>query len=132
MQARCPLCGAPQETVAHFVLHCPRLAHARRGHAGGSLAATISAACTHPAMLALLAQPQDHDDTLLALTLGGDLSDHPGLGLFMKPRSAANKHPGHPHPARDRLAALHVTGDILVALDRARGALLTALGGGGE
>ena len=126
-EARCKLCGAPQETVPHFVLHCPVLAHARAGASGLGLRATIEGACTHPDVRALLTPAAVTDDDLLALTLGGDLSDRRGLESFMQPGSEAAKHPDTPHPARDRLAALAATGPILTALHAERTSLLARL-----
>lgn len=123
--AICPLCNNAPETVAHFVLHCPVLQAVR-----GDLPRRLLGVCKHPALRQLLVPPhkrQPEELVLLALVLGGDLSLRPGLEDFMEKAGPARRDQSCPHPARDRLAALQLTADILLDLERERSRRLTPI-----
>ena len=116
----CPLCHRPgPETVPHFMLECEALATARR-----RLGPRMREAARTPALRALLNDEDTRADTELALALGGNLDHVPGLEDFNKPRSAAPADTVASHPATDRLRALRLSADVLVAMDSTRERLL--------
>lgn len=109
----CRLCPAIREDLEHVLLRCPALQAQREG-----LRAAVTAAVTEcPRLAALLASP-DADETLLGLSLGGDLARLTVPGLRAKPEPlVAGGSPAQPALARVRAqrAALPHVRAILAA-----------------